>query len=161
MKKISSLIILFILLIYINACTGYKPIFGSTNLQFEITDYVLKGNKKLGNQIYSKLYNLSKANKDQTEVTSIYLNVKVSKDKNKTISDLAGKILGYKINLNTKIILKNYITDNVILHQNFSFSSSYKVQNKYSETIKIENKLIDDLISKTFQELLVQLTKNI
>ena len=70
MKKITSLIVLFILLVFINACTGYKPIFGSSNLQFEITDYLIEGDKKLGNQIYSKLYNLSKSNKNQEGIKS-------------------------------------------------------------------------------------------
>ena len=59
MKKIIYLLIPLILLIYINACSGYKPIFGSSNIsniQFKIADYSIKGNKKLGNQIYSKLY---------------------------------------------------------------------------------------------------------
>ena len=59
MKKVIYLIIPLILLSCINACSGYKPIFGSSNLQFEIADYVIEGNKKLGNEIYSKLYNLS------------------------------------------------------------------------------------------------------
>ena len=68
MKKISYLVISFILLTYINACTGYKPIFSSSNVQFEITDYIIEGDKKLGNQIYSKLYNLSKSNKKSNRI---------------------------------------------------------------------------------------------
>ena len=53
MKKIAYSIFLFILLIFINGCAGYEPIFGSTNLQFEIADYSIEGNKILGNKIYS------------------------------------------------------------------------------------------------------------
>ena len=62
MKKITSHIVLFILFILINSCAGYKPIFTSSNLQFEIADYSIGGDEKLGNQIYSKLYNFSKSN---------------------------------------------------------------------------------------------------
>ena len=65
MKKITSIIVLFILFICINSCAGYKPIFGSPNVQFEIADYSIEGDKKLGNQIYSKLYNFSKSIKNQ------------------------------------------------------------------------------------------------
>ena len=68
MKKITSIIILFILLIFINSCAGYKPIFGSSNLQFEIADYSIGGDEKLGNQIYSKLYNFSRSNKNQEDI---------------------------------------------------------------------------------------------
>ena len=161
MKKITSLIVLFILLVFINACTGYKPIFGSSNLQFEITDYLIEGDKKLGNQIYSKLYNLSKSNKNQERIKSIYLTINVLKEKKPTSKDAAGKILEYKVNLNTKVVIKNYLTNKKLLDKNFIFSSSYKVQDQYSETIKLENQLVDNLINQTYQELFIKLSKNI
>ena len=59
MKKIYYYLILLVFLTNISACAGYKPIFGSTNLEFKIADYEITGNKKIGNQIYSRLYNLS------------------------------------------------------------------------------------------------------
>ena len=36
MKKIVHPIFSFILLIFINGCAGYEPIFGTTDMQFEI-----------------------------------------------------------------------------------------------------------------------------
>jgi len=91
MKKIANQIFLFILLIFINGCAGYQPIFSSTNLQFEIADYSIEGNKILGNKIYSKLYSLSKSKKDDQNLRSVDLVIKVSKDKNATAKDSAGK----------------------------------------------------------------------
>ena len=161
MKKITTLPFLFAILICIYACADYKPIFGSANLQFEIADYSVEGDKKLGNKIYSKLYNLSKSNKNQKEITSVVINIKVLKEKNSTSKDATGKILEYKINLNTKVIVKNYLTNDTLLDKNFISSSSYKVQDQYSETIKLENKVIKDLINKTYQELLIKLSENI
>ena len=161
MKKITTLPFLFAILICIYACADYKPIFGSTNLQFEIADYSVEGDKKLGNKIYSKLYNLSKSNKNQKEIISVVINIKVLKEKNSTSKDATGKILEYKINLNTKIIIKNYLTNDKLLDKNFISSSSYKVQDQYSETIKLENKVIENLINKTYQELLIKLSENI
>ena len=161
MKKIMTLPFLFTILICIYACADYKPIFGSANLQFQIADYLVEGDKKLGNKIYSKLYNLSKSNKNQKETTSVVINIKVLKEKNSTSKDATGKILEYKINLNTKVIVKNYLTNNKLLDKNFISSSSYKVQDQYSETIKLENKVIENLINKTYQEILIKLSENI
>ena len=48
MKKILYLFISFIILINIGACTGYKPIFGSSNLEFKIADYSVNGDKIIG-----------------------------------------------------------------------------------------------------------------
>ena len=45
MKKISYLLISLIFLISISACTGYKPIFGTSNIEFKIIDYSISGNK--------------------------------------------------------------------------------------------------------------------
>ena len=161
MKKITTLPFLLAVLICIYSCAGYKPIFSSTNLQFEIADYSVEGDKKLGNKIYSKLYNLSKSNKNQKETTSVVINIKVLKEKNSTSKDATGKILGYKINLNTKVIVKNHLTNDKLIDKNFISSSSYKVQDQYSETIKLENKVIENLINKTYQELLIKLSENI
>ena len=161
MKKVIYLIIPLILLICINACSGYKPIFSSSNLQFEIVDYVIEGDKKLGNQIYSKLYNLSNSNKNNPEVQSVHILIKVLKDKTATVKDSAGKILEYRISLNSNIVVKNYLTKDEILTQNFILFSSYKVQNEYSETIKLENKTIENLVNKTYQDLLIKLSENI
>ena len=161
MKKITTLPFLFAILMCIYACADYKPIFGSTNLQFEIADHSVEGDKKLGNKIYSKLYNLSKSNKNQKETTSVVINIKVLKEKKSTSKDATGKILEYKINLNTKVIVKNYLTNDKLLDKNFISSSSYKVQDQYSETIKLENKVIENLINKTYQELLIELSENI
>ena len=158
MKKITYLIISIIFLNFINACAGYKPIY-KTNLQFEIADYSIKANKKLGRKIYSELYNLSKSNKNNTEIQSITIIIAATKNKNATVKDSAGKVLEYRIILTSNIIIKDYLTDDEILNQTFSYSSAYKVQDQYSETIKLENKSIENLINKTYQNLLIKMSE--
>ena len=161
MKKVIYPIFSFILLLFINGCAGYEPIFGSTNLQFEIADYSIEGNKILGNKIYSKLYSLSKSKKDDQNLRRVDLVIKVSKDKNVTTKDSAGKILQYKITLNTDVKVTDFITKDKILNQIFISSLIYKVQNKYSDTVDLENQIIENLLSKTYQELVIKLAQNI
>ena len=161
MKKIVYPIFSFILLIFIGGCAGYEPIFGSTNLQFEIADYSIKGNKILGNKMYSKLYGLSKSKKDDQNLRSIDLVIGISKDKKATTKDSAGKILEYKITLNTDIKVTDFLTKDKILDQIFISSLTYKVQNKYSDTVNLENKSIENLLNKTYQELVIKLAQNI
>jgi hypothetical protein len=161
MKKITSLIILFVLFININGCSGYKPIYVSSNFEFEIADYLIEGDKKLGNEIYSKLYNLTRSNKNQGERKSIYIAIKTLKEKNATAKDGAGKILEYKINLNTQVIIRNYLTDENILDHNFILSTSYKAQEQYSETKNLEARSIENLLNRTYQEILTTLAERI
>ena len=158
MKKITYLIISLIFLSFINACAGYKAIY-TTNLQFEIADYSIKTNKKLGRQIYSKLYNLSKSNKKNAETKSITIIIDTIKNKTATAKNSAGNVLEYRIILSSNIIIKDYLTDDEILNQTFSYSSTYKVQDNHSETIKMENKSIENLINKMYQDLLIKMSK--
>jgi len=161
MKKIFCQIFSLILLVFVNGCAGYEPIFGSTNLQFEIADYSIEGNKILGNKIYSKLYSLSKSKKDNQNLRRVDLVIKVTKDKNVTTKDSAGKILQYKITLNTDIKVTDFITKDKILNQIFVSSLTYKVQDKYSDTVDLENRSIEDLLNKTYQELVTRLAQNL
>tara|TARA_B100000745_G_C19859044_1_gene285731 strand:- start:28 stop:516 length:489 start_codon:yes stop_codon:yes gene_type:complete len=158
MKKTAYLIISIIFLSFINACAGYKPIY-TTSLQFEIADYSLKNNEKLGKKLYSKLYNLSKSNKQNTNSLSITIMIDITKSKEASAKDSAGKILEYRNLLSSNIIIKDYLTDDEILNQNFSYSSTYRVQDKYSETKKIENKSTKDLINKTYQNLIIKMSE--
>ena len=161
MKKIFYLTFLISLFIFVNDCTGYKPIFGSTSLQFEISNYDIEGDKILGNKLYSKLYNLSKSKKVNSDTKNLDLLVNVTKTKSATTKDSSGKNLEYKINLNTKIKITDFITGKKLLEQNFNSSLNYKIQDQYSDTIKLENQTIENLLNKTLQEILIDLSRNI
>ena len=161
MKKTIYFIFSFVLLILINECTGYKPIFGSSNLQFKIADYTIEGNKVLGKKIYAKLYGISQSSENDQNARSVDFFINVSKDKNASVKNSAGKILEYKITLNSEIKVKDFITDDQILNQTFTFSLTYNVQNQQSDTVKLENRSIETMIDKTYQELLIKLSQNI
>ena len=158
MKKLTYLIISIIFLNFINACTGYKPIY-TTNLQFEIVDYSIKSNNKLGRQIYYKLHNLFKSSNNNEEAQSITITIDIQKNKEATTKDSSGKTLEYKIILNSNIVINDYLTNDEIFNQNFSYSSTYIVQSLFSDTIVAENKSIDDLINQTYQNLLIRISQ--
>lgn len=159
MKKTSFLIISLLLFINISSCTGYTPIYSSSNFNFKIENYSLKGEKRLANLIYRKLYNVSLNNKNKLNAQSIILSIETDKERKATVKNNAGKILEYEINLNTKIKINNFLTDEEILNKDFNYTISYKVQDEHSETIKLENKNIENLVNKTFQELLIKITE--
>ena len=159
MKKIIHSIFSLYLLIFVNSCVGYEPIF-KTNLQFEIADYSLAGDEKLANQLYFKLYKLSNINKDKSDRESVSIFIKVIKSKSPTVKNSAGKILEYKINLNIQVIVRNFLTGGEILSEIFDSSSSYKVQDQYFETTIFENRSVENLINNAYEELLIKLSEN-
>ena len=161
MKKIAHLTASFILIFCINACTGYEPIFSSTKLQFKIADYSIKADKKLGQQIYSHLYTLAQSSKNNADAPNFHITIEALKDKTATIKNSTGKILEYRISLNTSIIIKDLLTNDEILNQYFTHSSSYKVQDQHFETRQLENKTIENLLNKTYQDLMIKMSENI
>tara|TARA_B100001123_G_C15314478_1_gene1025625 strand:- start:2643 stop:3131 length:489 start_codon:yes stop_codon:yes gene_type:complete len=161
MKKIIYLVLILFSTTFINGCSGYKPIFSSTNLNFKISDYTVEGDKVLGNKIYSKLYGLSSPRKEDPSIKIISLIIDSSKTKSPTSKDTSGKILEYKIILTTKIQVKDFTTKNNILDQTFTSSISYRVQDQFSETVTLENKSLENLINKTYEEILIKLSQNI
>ena len=50
-----------------------------------------------------------------------------------------------KITLNTNVIINDYLSDKLILNKNFTYFSSYKVQDQHSETVKTENTIIENV----------------
>jgi len=161
MKKIIYLIATVIFLNFISACAGYKPLY-TTNLQFEIADYSLKTNTKLGKQIYLKLYNLSKNNykKNNQNIKKITITIDTKKIKSPTAKDTTGKVLEYKITIGSSVKINDYLTKNKILNYDVSYSASYQVQDQYSENIKLENKNIENLVNKIYQNLLIKMSEN-
>ena len=161
MKKIVYVAFSAFLIIWMNNCAGYKPIFSSDNINFEISKYSIKGNKILGKRIYYKLDNLSKSIKDKVNKRSISLTIDVKKDKIATVKDSAGKISEYRITLNTEVKVIDFLNNNKLLENTFVTSTNYKVQSQYSDTINLENKSIDDLLNNTYRDLLLRLTQNL
>ena len=74
---------------------------------------------------------------------------------------LRGKILGYRINLSTTIIAKDLMTGDEILNETFSYSSTYKAQEEFFETKKLEKQTVENLINSTYQDLIIKLSENI
>ena len=161
MKKNTFTILLIVLLIFINGCSGYKPIFNSTNLEFDIANYSLEDNKTLGEKIYSRLKRASKLNGNNENVRKIDILIKASQNKKATAKDASGKILQYKISLNIDVKIKDYLTEDEILNETYSSSFTYKIQKQYSDTLKLEERSINQLVDKTYQQILIKLSENI
>ena len=63
--------------------------------------------------------------------------------------------------LSTKINIKDFITEDIVLNKTFVNSQSYKVQSQYYDTVKLENQYTENLIDQVFQDLLIQLSQEI
>jgi len=157
-KNLLIIPLIIFLLTILNGCVGYEPIF-SSNLEFKIKDHSVKGNRKIGNRIYSKLYNLSNTNKNKPGAKEILLYINSTTNKNPTSKNISGKILEYKITINANIKIIDYLTDDELINENYNHSLSYKAQDEYSQTLTLENKSVEDLVDGIFQDILIKLSQ--
>ena len=72
MKKYNFLILSVAMLLFLNGCAGYTPIFGSNKIPFKISEHSIEGDRIIGNKIYSKLHNLSQTNDSENNIYSNY-----------------------------------------------------------------------------------------
>jgi len=161
MRKIIFTFLFLIISFYLVGCGGYKPIFASAKIEFDIGSHEIEGNKLLGNKIFSDIKNLSKNKSGGGNPKSLDFLISVSNEKKPTSKDSAGKVLEYKIAIKTKIIVTESLTEVKILEENYNQSVTYKIQEQYSDTIKLENRAIDDLLRKVYQNLLIKLSEKI
>ena len=161
MKKITYFVCSIFLLIIIHGCVGYEPIFESNNLNFKISSHSIEGNKILGKKIYSKLFNLSQSKKNNQDLRNVSIYIDVSKSKIPTSKNISGKILEYKIDLIAKIKIEDDVTGEDIINQSFEQSMNYKVQDRYSKTLDLENKTVGGLLDNMYQDLLINFINNI
>ena len=115
----------------------------------------------MGEKIYSKLKRASKLNGNNENVRKIDILIKASQNKKATAKDASGKILQYKISLNIDVKIKDYLTEDEILNETYSSSFTYKIQKQYSDTLKLEERSINQLVDKTYQQILIKLSENI
>ena len=160
MKRFFYIILPYILIVLISGCAGYEPIFSSTNFKFKIANYSIDGEEIIGKRIYSKLYSAS-ASEETDEVRNLEITLNILKDKNETARNSAGKIIEYKITLNAKIVVEDFMTKDEVLNQSFTSSLTYKVQDQYSDTLKLENQTIENLVNNIYEKLLIQLSEKL
>ena len=82
----------FTILVLFNSCTGYKPIFSSNNLNFEISNHSISGDRRLGNQLYTKIDKSTQKNKDQKSPYNFNIFINILKNKEATVKNTTGKI---------------------------------------------------------------------
>ena len=82
---------------FLYSCSGYKPIFSSTNLNFEISNHSVSGDRILGNQLYAQIKKSSQKSKAEKSPYNFDIFIDALKNKEATTKSSTGKILEYRI----------------------------------------------------------------
>ena len=146
MKKI----ILITLIIFLNNCAGYKPIFTSDQTNFYIEKIEISDDNKLVRKLIKSLKPFSVENGKQ----SITLKLNLNKQENVIMRDAKGDPASYeiKIELNVDVVTKDG-TKKLNFRENFTFNTQ---SNKF-ELNQYKKNTETNLINKIFENLILEL----
>ena len=146
MKKI----ILISLIIFLNNCTGYQPIFTSDQTNFYIEKIEISNDNKLIRKLIKSLKPFSVENGKQ----NITLKLNLDKQENVIMRDAKGDPASYeiKIELNVEVITKNG-TNKLNFKENFAFNNQ---SNKF-ELNQYKKNMETNLTNRIFENLILEL----
>ena len=146
MKKI----ILITLIIFLNNCAGYKPLFTSDQTNFYIEKIEISNDNKLVRKLIKSLKPFSVENGKQ----SITLKLNLNKQENVIMKDAKGDPASYeiKIELNVDVITIDG-TNKFNFKENFTFNNQ---SNKF-ELNQYKKNMETNLTNRIFENLILEL----
>ena len=144
-----NFIIFIIVLFFLNGC-GYSPVF-SKKTNFSITELAVNGDKKINKIIINRLNNYKELNGEKS--FSVIINNSI--DKQISSKDLKGNPKTFKINVISKIKVKN--SNGEIYETIFSKSINYDNKSNKFDLKKYENETVKNFGNKISEEIIIYL----
>ena len=147
MKKIFIVIILLIL----NNCAGYKPIFSSKDVNFYIGEIIIKEDNKLIRNIVKNLKPYTIQNDKQRITLELSLNIK----EEITLKDTKGNAVSEEMEIVLEV--KTSLENNDQINFNFSEKFTFNNQSNKFELNQYKKRIQLTLVEKIHQDLIMRL----
>ena len=147
MKKIFIVIILLIL----NNCSGYKPIFSSKDINFYIGEIIIKEDNKLIRNIVKNLKPYTIQNDKQRITLELNLNIKEAI----TLKDTKGNTVSEEMEIVLEV--KTSLENNEQINFNFSEKFTFNNQSNKFELNQYKKRIQITLVEKIHQDLIMRL----
>ncbi len=147
MKKIFIVIILLIL----NNCSGYKPIFSSKDINFYIGEIIIKEDNKLIRNIVKNLKPYTIQNDKQRITLELNLNIKEAI----TLKDAKGNTVSEEMEIVLEV--NTSLENNDKINFNFSEKFTFNNQSNKFELNQYKKRIQITLVEKIHQDLIMRL----
>ena len=147
MKKIFIVIILLIL----NNCAGYKPIFSSKDVNFYIGEIIIKEDNELIRNIVKNLKPYTIQNDKQRITLELNLNIKEAI----TLKDAKGNTVSEEMEIVLEV--KTSLENNNQINFNFSEKFTFNNQSNKFELNQYKKRIQITLVEKIHQDLIMRL----
>ena len=147
MRKIFIVIILLIL----NNCAGYKPIFSSKDVNFYIGEIIIKEDNELIRNIVKNLKPYTIQNDKQRITLELNLNIKEAI----TLKDAKGNTVSEEMEIVLEV--KTSLENNDQINFNFSEKFTFNNQSNKFELNQYKKRIQITLVEKIHQDLIMRL----
>ena len=145
-KSFKIIFFVAVALNFLQSC-GYKPLLSSKNQKFSVANVVINGDKKLARTLgnyFTEIENVS---------NNLIFEIKANKQKAVSSRTNIGATSEFTINLNFELKVISENSNEVILEQNFSRTESFKTSRVHLDTLRRENKIVDNSIKDIAQQI--------
>ena len=145
MKKI---LFIFFTLLFLTNC-GFQRISDDRLNNFQVKNFLVSGDTKIANRIKNNL--MINIRKESQNLISLSLDVK--KTKNISEKNSANQITKYSINLIADVVLIDEVNGKIDKVK-ITEKMNYNVENTYTQSLKNEKQITQDLSGKIAEEIL-------
>ena len=139
---------LFVILFFnlLQGC-GYKPLLTSKNQNFSISEVNIFGDKKLSRKLGN--------NFSEVDGTNNNLILEITADKKKLVSNRTsiGASSEYTVTISFNVKLISETNNKVIFTQDFTSINSFKTSKVHLDTLRRENKIVDNSIKNIAEQI--------
>ena len=127
----------------------FQKISNETINNYQVNNFKLEGDRKIGSQLKNEIFVNSKKNSENL------LSIKMEVNKKKDIKERnsSNQVTKYSITIGVDLIVNN-ISNKKERKRSFSKSLDYKVEDTYSQTLKNESKVLEDLNKRLSRDII-------
>ena len=146
MKIFKKIFFIVLVLSFLQGC-GYQPLLSSKNQKFNIVNVNIYGDKKLARTLGNYFTEIENADNN--------LILEITADKKKLVSNKTsiGASSEYTVTINFNIKVISEADNKVIFTQNFNNTSSFKTSKVHLDTLRRENKIVDNSIKNIAEQI--------
>ena len=131
---------------------GYQPLLSEKNQKFSINNFIITGDKKLGQTLANKFSKIKNAQ------NILMLKINASKKKEISSKNTTGAATEYILKINFDIEAISSLDGKSFFSKTFSENSSFKASTLHLDTLNREKKIIQNMVSAISNELTRQLS---
>ncbi len=142
----------FILFLSFLSSCGYQSLLNENSKKFGIKSFNIGGNKRLAQILKNNLVG------PKNKSNNLILDINARKNRSIVHKNSSGKITEYNLKISFDLAAIESVSRRKVLSKTFALDGDYKASNVYTDTLKREKKIINELTEAIATQILTALS---